>query len=471
MTKNNDEIMSVMDFAYRGLSKWDMRSTTNDNPIAALTFFVFLKYVSDNKEGLKLEYKEKYNFDYLVLLFGEKIEHDELVSHVASIEKQLGFKYGILESFIDEFDLKKFNRQTTEILEAINSLNLKVEEDNYSVYDCLVSYISMQSRRDLRFSGQYSTDLNLSRLMAEIADIDDGMSLYDFAAGYGMSLSEATRNKDVRVAAQDITKVCAAVSIMILTLSGKHGAEVRCDDSISNPLTLGRDKNATFDRVISAPPFGLRRSGDEIIASGQQANAFEYGLAYKLTGDLVFARHLLASLNDDGIGVLIMPMSSLFRTGTEDKIRRQMIEDNYIDAVIELPSGIVAGPSVKSVLVVFRKNRTNKDIYMLDLSRDSAKDYIERIGRVGSSITELGISEVKNLIIERKEVEGLSRLVDKVEILENGTNLSPGVYLQQAISDAIEVHDINYLLKKNEILQNKLLHLNKRFNEVLKLNK
>ncbi|MDA8227071.1 MAG: N-6 DNA methylase [Desulfitobacterium hafniense] len=468
MTKTNDQIMSVFDFAYRELRKWDMRSASNDNPVAALTFFIFLKYVTDNKAGLKLKFEEKYNFDYLVLLFGEKIEHAELVSHVSSIEQQLGFNYGILESFADSLDLKKFNRQTTEILHAINSLDLKAEEGNHLAYHSLVSYISMQSKKELRFAGEFISDVNLSRLMAEIADIENGMSLYDFAAGYGISLSEAAKDKDVVVAAQDITKVCAAVSIMSLTMCGNSGAEVRCDDSISNPLTMGREQNLTFDRVISAPPFGLRRSNeDALIHSGQQANAFEYGLAYKLTGDLVFSRHLLASLNENGIGVLQMPMGSLFRSGMEEKIRTQMIEDNYIDAVIELPSGIVAGTNIKTALVVFKKNRANKDVFILDLARDGAKDYVERTSRTGTSITEAGIVAIKKLIIERQEVEGLSRLVDKAEIIENGSNLCPGVYLQQSISDTLEVRDLTPLLKKNEVLQNKLLHLNKRFIQVL----
>ncbi|KUO78021.1 MAG: hypothetical protein APF81_17510 [Desulfosporosinus sp. BRH_c37] len=469
MTKNNEEIMSVLDFAYRELRKWDMRNASNDNPVAALTFFVFLKYVSDNKEDLKLKYEEKYNFDYLVLLFGEKIEHAELVSHVSSIEKQLGFNYGILESFADGLDLKKFNRQTTEILQAINSLDLKAEEGNHSAYHSLVSYISMQSKKELRFAGEFISDVNLSRLMAEIADIKNGMSLYDFAAGYGISLSEASKDKDVVVAAQDITKVCAALSIMLLTMSGNSGAEVRCDDSISNPLTMmGGEENLTFDRVISAPPFGVRRSiEDAMIQSGQQANAFEYGLAYKLTGDLVFARHLLASLNENGIGILQMPMGSLFRSGMEEKIRTQMIEDNYIDAIIELPSGIVAGTNIKTALVVFKKNRANNDVYFLDLARDGAKDYVERISRVGTSITEAGLVVINKLMSERKEVEGLSRLVDRAEIIENGSNLCPGVYLQQSLSETLEVQDLTPLLKNNEVLQNKLLHLNSRFIEVL----
>lgn len=468
MTKNNDKIMNVLDFVYRELCKWDMRSAVNDNPAAAMTFFMFLKYVSDNKEGLKLEFEEKYNFDYLVLLFREKIEHYELVSHVSSIEKQLGFDYRILESFANGLDLKKFNRQTTEILEAINSLDLKAEKDNNLVCDSLVSYISMQSRKELRFSAECITDINLSKLMVEIADIQNGMSLYDFASGYSISLSEAVKGKDIKVAAQDINTVCAAATIMLLTMSGNKGAEVRCDDSILNPLTIDIDKNRTFDRVISVPPFGIRRSDrDAIIQSEQQSNAFEYGMQYKLTGDLVFARHLLASLNKEGIGVLLMPMGSLFRTGKEDEIRTQMIENNYIDTIIELPSGIVAGTSIKSALVLFKKNRENKDIFMVDLSREAAKDYIDRVGRVGSSITETGIFEVNKLIVERKEVEGLCRRIDKPEILENSCNLCPGVYFQQAISETIEVKDITQLLKKNEVLQNKLFHLDKKFKEII----
>ena len=467
--KNNKELMNGFDRAYAELCKWDMRSITNDNPSAALVYLVFLKYTSDNKERLGLEFFEKYNFDYLVLLFKDKIEHNELVNHVASIEKQLGFENGIMESFANDIDLKKFSEQTTIVLEILNALDLSEDEGNTTVYDTLSAYLSLQSKRELRFANNHITDINLAKLMAKLTEIDDNMTLYDFASGYGFTLAETAKGKDVQVFAQDIDKESAAVSIMLMTMIGKSGAKVCCDDSITNPLTADSNINTTFDRVISVPPFGIRLTGENAtLKSGKQANAFEYGLGYRLNGDLVFARHTLASLSSNGIGVLMLPSGVLFRSGVDKEIRSRMIEDNYIDAVIEMPSGIVAGTRIETSLIIFRKSRKNEDIYMLDLTKDQAKDYVESAGRTGIAITGEGIDAISNLVLKRKEVEGLSRLVERREILKNDANLCAGVYIEQPIEDSIEVEDITGILEESSKLYRELLDLDNRYNEVVR---
>ncbi|AHM55766.1 type I restriction-modification system M subunit [Peptoclostridium acidaminophilum DSM 3953] len=272
----------------------------------------------------------------------------------------------------------------------------------------------------------------------------------------------------MHVLAQDIDRTCAAVTIMMLTMAGCLNSTVLCGDTIINPLTTVLNNERTFDCVISSPPFGLKRSvKDANFESGQQADAYEYGLEFKLTGDLTFSRHLIASLRKDGIGVIQVPMGALFRGGMEEKVRANMIRDNYIDAIIELPAGIVAATSIKTALIVFKKDRKEKDIYMLDASREAAKDFIESNGRASVRITDYGVREIQRMVKSREVIEGLSTIITQKELAENNYNLSVGAYLQKSIEQVVIEEDIDALRKNNTMLLAKLQQLDKKLNETI----
>jgi type I restriction enzyme M protein len=467
MTNKSNEISQALNYVYRELSKWSLRNAANDNPSAALVFFSFLKYVSDNKQKLSLEFDEKFNFDFLSVLFGERLRKNELVAHIANIEKQLGHGYGILESYASSIDLDSFDRQSTQILDVLNSVDMSDVNDDHLVYEAIVNYFSVTVKKEIRFSGECVTEQNLAKLMAAIGSPVNG-SVYDFAVGYGILAAECAKGKDVHVLAQDIDRTCAAVTIMMLTMAGCLNSTVLCGDTIINPLTTVLHYEKTFDCVISSPPFGLKRSAkDATFESGQQADAYEYGLEFKLTGDLTFSRHLIASLRKDGIGVIQVPMGALFRGGMEEKVRANMIRDNYIDAIIELPVGIVAATSIKKALIVFKKNRKEKDIYMLDASREAAKDFIESNGRASVRITDYGVREIQRMVKSREVIEGLSTIITQKELAENNYNLSVGAYLQKSIEQVVIEEDIDALRKNNTILLAKLQQLDKKLNETI----
>jgi type I restriction enzyme M protein len=254
----------------------------------------------------------------------------------------------------------------------------------------------------------------------------------------------------------------------MLTMAGCLNSTVLCGDTIINPLTTVLNNERTFDCVISSPPFGLKRSVKDVnFESGQQADAYEYGLEFKLTGDLTFSRHLIASLRKDGIGVIQVPMGALFRGGMEEKVRANMIRDNYIDAIIELPAGIVAATSIKTALIVFKKDRKEKDIYMLDASREAAKDFIESNGRASVRITDYGVREIQRMVKSREVIEGLSTIITQKELAENNYNLSVGAYLQKSIEQVVIEEDIDALRKNNTMLLAKLQQLDKKLNETI----
>ena len=465
MNSKNENIMQVFDVVYSELCKWNLRNTVNDNPMAALAFLTFLKFISDNKETLQLEYPEKYNFDYLTLLFQQKIDQDELVDFVSLVEKQLGYENRILASYVAGLDLMNVREQVAALLDYLNRLDLS---EPMVAYDSLINFISIQSRKEIRFAGEFITDVGLAKLMAKITEVDDGMRFYDFACGYGISATQSVKGKNVTVYVQDINKISVAVSIILFVLSGVRNAEVRCGDSIKDPINLAYTNKDTFERISVVPPFGIRISDRENFHfSNELSSAYQYYYDFKLSGDLLFTRHLLASLTKEGVGVILLPVGALFRGGNDEKIRRQMIDDNYIDAVIEFPIGVIPGTAVKTALVIFKKHRSSQDIYILDLSKEAAKEYFEKVSKTGLTITEHGIDIISEMVKNRLEVDGLSRRINKEEVLDNQCNLCAGVYMQESIDTAIQVQDITDLVNRNKVLYDKLAHLNVRFNEII----
>lgn len=462
---NKSEISQVLNIIYREFSKWELRNAANDNPSAALVFFSFLKYVSDNKQSLSLDFDEKFNFDYLSILFGERLDKGELVYHVGNIEKQLGHQNGILESYANSLNLSSFSRKNTQIMDELNSIDMTDAENEHLVYEALASYFSVTVNKELRFSGEFVTEQNLAKLMVAFVSPDHG-AVYDFASGYGILAAESAKGKNIRIYAQDINRTCAAVTIMMLTMAGCKSSTVLCGDTITNPLYSAHKGLEAFDGVLSVPPFGMKLSNiDATFRSGVQADAFEYGLEFKLNSELTFSRHLLAALKKCGTGVVQVPMGALFRGGAEEKIRANMIKDNYIDAIIELPTGIVAGTGVKTALIVFKKGRNHKDVYILDASREAAREFIEANGRAGTRITDYGVKEISRLVKDREVIEGLSAIITQKDIKDNNFNLSVGAYLQKSIENIVFVEDVESLQKRNAVLIEKLNHIDIRLKE------
>ncbi len=455
-----------LSYLYDELSKWDVRRSTFDNPVAGFVLVCFLKFISDNKEMLNLNYQDKFQYDSL-LDYGEKLTVEDLVTHIADVELQLGFDKGILDSFAKDLPLLGEESVMCDLFQKIKEIDFTVHaRAKYDVYEELVKYLDAKSRSGLRFEGQYFTDLRLSKLMSKILDVQENKTVYDFAVGYGISLIESTKNMNATIYAQEVDKIAAAISIMMLVMSMNTQSVVNCENTITEPMTMRY--GIKFDRVIAAPPLNIKvASEDARLKSGAQAMAFEYELADKLSGDLVFARHLLAALKKDGMGVLLMPISALYRGANDNFIRKKMVEDNFIDAVIELPTGILMESRAKTALVIFKKNKIDRNIYMIDLSREKFRNYFKKVGRTGATFTEEGVEFIANVITEREVIESASSLVPYSAIADNRYVLSPHVYLETELINVIETEDTIALKQKNARLLNNLQNLDFKMSELI----
>jgi len=112
----------------------------------------------------------------------------------------------------------------------------------------------------------------------------------------------------------------------------------------------------TFDRVIANPPFSLKGWGKNT-ADNDQFGRFPYGTPPKNAGDLAFVQHMIASLNAEGVLGVVMPHGVLFRGSSEKKIRQGILEDDLLEAVIGLPSGLFYGTGIPACLLIVNKKK------------------------------------------------------------------------------------------------------------------
>lgn len=142
-----------------------------------------------------------------------------------------------------------------------------------------------------------------------------------------------------------------------------------------------------FDRVIANPPFNLKKWGKEE-ADSDSYGRFPYGTPLKDAGDLAFVQHMIASLNAEGIMGVVMPHGALFRGSSEKEIRKGILEDDLLEAVIGLPSALFYGTGIPACLLIINK-----------------KKLVERVSKVLFVNGKLEYEEGKNQNKVRQEVK------------------------------------------------------------------
>lgn len=282
------------------------------------------------------------------------------------------------------------------------------------------------------------TPKQITKMIVEIISPKPGTSIYDPVCGSGEFLVEAAEfikhiEKDspqFNLYGQGINIQDCAIAETNLMLNGIYSAEIRLGNIILDLNSTQDSKPARFDAVLTNPPFGLKFSKliSSEISSNHLFSQFPYGIPRNGTADLLFVQHVLASLKESGKGVMILSRGILFRRGDEEEIRRKIIKEDWIEAIIALAPGIFYHTGISVMVVVFNKRKSSKDkILFIDASD---RDNIESKNALDSRYVEQILSVYRNL----KEEEGFSRLVSAKEIGENNYDLSVDRYIRKALS-------------------------------------
>lgn len=349
------------------------------------------------------------------------------------------------------------NAQTKAVRELIHLIKI-IPMDNKQGYDVLgfiYEYlISNFAANAGKKAGEFYTPHEVSLLMSEIiADHlkdREEIKIYDPTSGsgsllinIGQSVAKHINDKNkIKYYAQELKENTYNLTRMNLVMRGilPDNIVTRCGDTLDDdwPYFDDNDKENTYepltnlDAVVSNPPYSQKWDPSD----KQHDPRFNgYGIAPKTKADYAFLLHDLYHLRAGGIMTIVLPHGVLFRGGDEGKIRKNLIENNNIDAIIGLPANIFFGTGIPTIVMVLKKGRTNDDVLIIDASKGFAKE-----GK-NNKLRARDIKKIADTYIGRIEIDKFSRRVSRQLIRENDYNLNIPRYVDSSEkAESIDVY-------------------------------
>ena len=338
------------------------------------------------------------------------------------------------------------------------------------VYEYLISNFAANAGKK---AGEFYTPHEVSVLMSEIVAEHlkdrDKIEIYDPTSGsgsllinIGKSLSKYMDNSNgIKYYAQELKENTYNLTRMNLVMRGIIPSNIyaRNGDTLEDdwPYFDDADPIASYDplyvdAVVSNPPHSQNwnPSGKEM-----DPRYAGYGMAPKSKADYAFLLHDLYHLKPDGIMNIVLPHGVLFRGGEEGEIRKNLIENNKIDAVIGLPANIFFGTGIPTIVMVLRQKRENDDILIIDASKGFVKE-----GK-NNKLRESDIKKIVDTFKNRLSIDKYSKVVSRDEIRQNEYNLNIPRYVDS--SEKAEGWDI-YALMFGGIPENELSDYNEYWN-------
>lgn len=294
-----------------------------------------------------------------------------------------------------------------------------------SAYEYLIKMFADSAGKK---GGEFYTPSEVVNLLVRLIKPESGMRIYDPTCGSGGMLIQSRQylienNDDPRnisLYGQEDNLGTWAICKINMFLHSVFNADIKKGDTIREPKHLNNGELMTFDRVIANPPFSLAKWGKEE-ANNDSFGRFSYGTPPKDTGDLAFVQHMIASLNAKGILGVVVPHGVLFRGASEKEIRKGILEDDLLEAVIGLPSALFYGTGIPAALLIINKKksikRKNKVLFI-----NGELEYAE--GKNQNKLRESDIQHIMDVYNAFDDTRRYSKVVDIQFIRENDYNLN-----------------------------------------------
>ena len=378
------------------------------------------KFVLDEKCTFDylIKHKEATNVGEIINVALERIEEDnkeKLEGIFRNVDFNSESKLGntkernsILKNILEDFANEKLDLRPS-MLEGNDVIG--------DAYEYLISHFASDAGKK---GGEFFTPSSVSTLLSKLVEAKEGDRIYDPTCGSGSLLIKASKevgNENFAIYGQEKNGQTHALCKMNMFLHEINDANIAWGDTLRNPLHKEHDHLMKFDVVVANPPFSLDKWGAEDLTEDIYGR-FGYGLPPKSKGDYAFVEHMLASLNAEGRMGVVLPHGVLFRGASEGKIRKAIIDDNLLDAVIGLPANLFFGTGIPATILLFKKGRSNTDVLFVDASREFNKDKNQ------NSIDDEHIAKILEAYKARKEIEKYAHVAPLEEIVENDYNLN-----------------------------------------------
>ncbi len=453
--------------------------------------FIFYKYISDKQvefaksqdftdEDIRaLSNEDTETVEFIQRNIGYFIAHDNLFS--TWIEKGSDFDASNVTDALNAFNgrninpdhkrlfdnifltlqtgLSKLGETAAKRTKAIRDLIQLIKEipmDSRQGYDVLgfiyeyliEKFAANAGKKAGEFYTPHEVSLLISEIIADHVKTRDTIDIYDSCSGsgslllnIGKSVSKHVGHQDnIKYFAQELKENTYNLTRMNLVMRGIKPSNIstRNGDTLEDdwPFFDDNDPINTYnplylDAVVSNPPYSQKWDPEH---KDNDARFSRFGLAPKSKADYAFLLHDLYHLKPDGIMAIILPHGVLFRGGEEGTIRKQLIENDHLDAIIGLPANIFFGTGIPTIILVLKQKRKNNDVLIVDAAKGFAKE-----GK-NNKLRASDIKKIVDTVNGRQNVSRYSRVVSKDKIRENDYNLNIPRYVDS--SDPAESWDL-----------------------------
>jgi type I restriction enzyme M protein len=326
---------------------------------------------------------------------------------------------------------KDRNRRLKNMLEdfakpALDLRPSRVSED--IIGECYIYLISRFASDAGKKAGEFYTPTAVSRLLAKLAAPEPGSTICDPACGSGSLLIQASQevgSENFSLYGQEVNGATWALARMNMFLHAKDAARIEWSDTLNSPALVEGDHLMRFDVVLANPPFSLDKWGAED-AGTDQYKRFWRGVPPKSKGDYAFITHMIEiAKRQSGRVAVVVPHGVLFRAGAEGRIRKHLIEENLLDAVVGLPANLFTTTGIPVAILIFDRSREEgganadrREVLFIDASREFTP------GKTMNMLDEAHVAKILETFADRAEVAKYSHNASPEEIAENGFNLN-----------------------------------------------
>ncbi|MBQ4559512.1 MAG: type I restriction-modification system subunit M [Tyzzerella sp.] len=369
----------------------------------------------------------------------------------------------------DDFDVNsnklgatvaKRNEKLVKLLVGVANMNLgDVKNHDIDAFGDAYEYLmTMYASNAGKSGGEFFTPADVSELLTRLGTVGktEINKVYDPACGSGSLLlkaekvlgKDAVRNgfygQEINITTYNLCRIN-----MFLHDIEFDKFDIACEDTLTAPQHWDDEP---FELIVSNPPYSIKWAGDEnplLINDPRFAPAGV--LAPKSKADLAFVMHSLSWLASNGTAAIVCFPGIMYRGGAEQKIRKYLVDNNFVDCIIQLPSNLFFGTSIATCIMVMKKNKTDNRTFFIDASNECVK-----VTNNNKLMTE-NIRQIVNVFANREEIKHFSHLASYDEVKENDYNLSVSTYVEQEDTrEKIDIVKLNAEIEEIVMRENEL---------------
>lgn len=352
------------------------------------------------------------------------------------------------------------NQKLTKIVEAIGNLKLGNYSDNTidAFGDAYEFLMTMYASNAGKSGGEFYTPQEVSELLAEITTVGkkEVNKVYDPACGSGSLLLKFAKvlgkenvrqgffGQEINITTYNLCRIN-----MFLHDVNYNNFNVALGDTLIDPKHWDDEP---FDAIVSNPPYSIKWEGDANPLLINDPRFSPAGvLAPKSKADLAFTMHMLSWLSTSGTAAIVEFPGVLYRGGAEQKIRKYLIDNNYVDTVIQLPPDLFFGTTIATCIIVLKKSKSdNKTLFI-----DASSEFVRNGNK--NKLSETNRLKILKAFTDRTEIEYFSKLVDNKTIAENDYNIAVSSYVvAEDTREVVNITELNAKIAKIVSRQNEL---------------